>query len=181
MDPVKITILGLPGIAAVLAADPCGLWCVRLPGLATHRSCCGRDGMRTASTSLAGASTRHQARPAAAAHLQRAEHRPAAFPHLLGLLSFTRPALTGAWCAGCSRSCRFRTWTKSRSVGWFLEIFSVLVLISLGVAVARRLFFAPKYLHLSLDANLILGLIGLLMLSTGAALASPTSSSSGAS
>jgi len=33
-----------------------------------------------------------------------------------------------------------------------------------GVAVARRLFFAPKYLHLSLDANLILGLIGLLML-----------------
>jgi Fe-S oxidoreductase len=51
-------------------------------------------------------------------------------------------------------------------VGLFLEVFSVLVLISLGVAVARRLFFAPKYLHLSLDANLILGLIGLLMLST---------------
>jgi Fe-S oxidoreductase/nitrate reductase gamma subunit len=46
----------------------------------------------------------------------------------------------------------------------FLEVFSVLVLISLGVAVARRLFFAPKYLHLSLDANFILGLIGLLML-----------------
>jgi len=51
-------------------------------------------------------------------------------------------------------------------VGWFLEIFSVLVLISLAVAVVRRLFFAPKHLHLSLDANLILGLIGLLMLST---------------
>ena len=51
-------------------------------------------------------------------------------------------------------------------VSLFLELFSVLVLISLGVAVARRLLFAPKYLHLSLDANLILGLIGLLMLST---------------
>ncbi len=50
-------------------------------------------------------------------------------------------------------------------VGLFLEVFSVLVLISLGVAVARRLCFAPRYLHLSLDANLILGLIGLLMLS----------------
>ena len=51
-------------------------------------------------------------------------------------------------------------------VSLFLELFSVLVLISLGVALARRLFFAPKHLHLSLDANLILGLIGLLMLST---------------
>jgi len=51
-------------------------------------------------------------------------------------------------------------------VGLFLDVFSVLVLVSLGVAVARRLLFAPKYLHLSLDANLILGLIGLLMLTT---------------
>ena len=48
----------------------------------------------------------------------------------------------------------------------FLEVFAVLVLVSLGVAVARRLFFAPPHLHLSLDANLILGLIGLLMLSS---------------
>jgi Fe-S oxidoreductase len=48
----------------------------------------------------------------------------------------------------------------------FLDVFSVLVLVSLGVAVARRLFFAPPHLHLSFDANLILGLIGLLMLST---------------
>ena len=46
----------------------------------------------------------------------------------------------------------------------FLDVFSVLVLISLGVAVARRLFFAPPHLHLSFDANLILGLIGALML-----------------
>ncbi|MCX6906146.1 MAG: (Fe-S)-binding protein [Verrucomicrobia bacterium] len=53
-----------------------------------------------------------------------------------------------------------------RLVRLFLEVFSVLVLISLGVAVARRLFFAPPHLHLSGDANLILALIGILMLST---------------
>jgi Fe-S oxidoreductase len=47
---------------------------------------------------------------------------------------------------------------------FFLDVFSVLVLISLGMAVARRLFYAPPHLHLSFDANLILGLIGLLML-----------------
>ncbi|MCS7336895.1 MAG: (Fe-S)-binding protein [Verrucomicrobiae bacterium] len=51
-------------------------------------------------------------------------------------------------------------------VALFLEIFAVLVLAALAVAVARRLFFPPPYLHLSLDANIILGLIGLLMLST---------------
>jgi Fe-S oxidoreductase len=51
-------------------------------------------------------------------------------------------------------------------VSLFLEIFSVLVLISLAVAAARRLFFPPPYLHLSLDAGFILVLIGLLMLST---------------
>ncbi len=48
----------------------------------------------------------------------------------------------------------------------FLDVFSVLVLISLAVAVARRLFAPPPHLHLSLDANLILALIGVLMLST---------------
>jgi len=53
-----------------------------------------------------------------------------------------------------------------RIVALFLEVFSVLVLISLGVAVARRLFYAPPHLHLSVDANLILGLIAVLMLST---------------
>jgi Fe-S oxidoreductase len=50
-------------------------------------------------------------------------------------------------------------------VGLFIEVFSVLVLVSLAVAVVRRAFFAPPHLHLSFDANLILALIGLLMLS----------------
>jgi Fe-S oxidoreductase len=48
----------------------------------------------------------------------------------------------------------------------FLEVFSVLVLVSLAVAVVRRVFFAPPHLHLSFDANLILALIAVLMLST---------------
>ena len=46
----------------------------------------------------------------------------------------------------------------------FLDFFAVLVLVSLAVAVARRLFYPPPHLHLSFDANLILSLIGLLML-----------------
>ena len=51
-------------------------------------------------------------------------------------------------------------------VSFFLEIFAVLVLGSLLVATMRRAFFAPPHLHLSLDANFILSLIGLLMLTT---------------
>jgi len=51
-------------------------------------------------------------------------------------------------------------------IGALLEVFGVIVLAALLVAVARRLFFPPPRLHLSLDANLILGLIGVLMVST---------------
>ena len=47
-------------------------------------------------------------------------------------------------------------------VGFLLEVSAVIVLVSLGIALARRLFFAPPRLHLSFDANLILSLIGLL-------------------
>jgi Fe-S oxidoreductase len=52
-----------------------------------------------------------------------------------------------------------------RPVLLFLEIFSVVVSMALLVALARRLFYPPPHLHLSMDANLILLLIGLLMLS----------------
>lgn len=44
-----------------------------------------------------------------------------------------------------------------------LEIFAILVLIALAIAAARRLFFPPPHLQKSWDANLILGLITLLM------------------
>ncbi|MCX6898977.1 MAG: (Fe-S)-binding protein [Verrucomicrobia bacterium] len=49
---------------------------------------------------------------------------------------------------------------------FFLDVFAVAVLISLGAAVVRRVFFPPAHLHLSWDANLILSLIGILMLTT---------------
>ncbi|MCX8157295.1 MAG: heterodisulfide reductase-related iron-sulfur binding cluster [Verrucomicrobiae bacterium] len=53
-----------------------------------------------------------------------------------------------------------------RLVGFLLEIFAVVVLVALAIALARRLFFPPPRLHLSADANLILGLIALLMITT---------------
>ncbi len=49
---------------------------------------------------------------------------------------------------------------------FFLDVFSVAVIVSLGAAVVRRVFFPPAHLHLSWDANLILTLIGILMLTT---------------
>lgn len=51
-------------------------------------------------------------------------------------------------------------------VALFLDVFAVAVLASLLVAVVRRSFFAPPHLHLSMDANLILSMIGILMLSS---------------
>lgn len=51
-------------------------------------------------------------------------------------------------------------------VSLFLDVFSVVVLASLFAAWLRRTFYAPPHLHLSVDANLILSLIGLLMLSS---------------
>ena len=51
-------------------------------------------------------------------------------------------------------------------VALFLDVFAVVVLVSLLVAAVRRAFFAPPHLHLSVDANLILALIGMLMLSS---------------
>ena len=53
-----------------------------------------------------------------------------------------------------------------RLVGLFLDAFAVVVLASLLVSAVRRAFFAPPHLHLSVDANLILAWIGVLMLSS---------------
>ena len=53
-----------------------------------------------------------------------------------------------------------------RVVGLFLDVFAVFVLASLLVSAVRRAFFAPPHLHLSVDANLILIWIGVLMLSS---------------
>jgi Fe-S oxidoreductase len=52
------------------------------------------------------------------------------------------------------------------AAAFFLEVFAVVVLVSLAIAAVRRAFFAPPHLHLSWDASLILVLIGMLMLSS---------------
>ncbi len=49
-------------------------------------------------------------------------------------------------------------------IAFSLEIFGVLVLLSILIAVARRLFFPPKYLQKSFDAWFILSLISTLMI-----------------
>lgn len=51
-------------------------------------------------------------------------------------------------------------------VALFLDVFAVVVLASLVVSALRRAFFPPAHLHLSVDANLILLWIGTLMLSS---------------
>jgi Fe-S oxidoreductase len=48
----------------------------------------------------------------------------------------------------------------------FLDVFGVLVLVSLLAGATRRLFYAPPHLHLSADASMILVWIGVLMLSS---------------
>jgi Fe-S oxidoreductase len=52
-----------------------------------------------------------------------------------------------------------------KPAAFFLDVSAVLVCVSLAIAVARRWFYPPPHLHLSLDANLILSLIAILMLS----------------
>jgi Fe-S oxidoreductase len=47
---------------------------------------------------------------------------------------------------------------------WTIDIFAVLVLASIAVAAVRRLYFRPPRMHVALDGYLILGMIGLLML-----------------
>ncbi len=54
--------------------------------------------------------------------------------------------------------------TGSGLFAWTIDIFAVLVLVSIGIALARRLFFAPPRMHVALDGYVILGMIGLLML-----------------
>src|SRR3989449_4882023 len=47
---------------------------------------------------------------------------------------------------------------------WTIDIFAVLVLTSIAIALVRRLFFAPPRMHVALDGYVILGMIALLML-----------------
>jgi Fe-S oxidoreductase len=54
--------------------------------------------------------------------------------------------------------------TGSGLFAWTIDIFAVLVLVSIAIALARRLFFPPPRMHVALDGYLILGMIAVLML-----------------
>ncbi|MBI4659014.1 MAG: (Fe-S)-binding protein [Verrucomicrobia bacterium] len=94
--------------------------------------------------------------------------RSIGLPHFLIFWGFVLYAVCFGWSLmrGLLPFLRIPYPDDVSGVVWFLEIFAVLVLIGLGVAAARRAFFAPPHLHRSWDANLILALIAVLMLST---------------
>src|SRR5207245_3238336 len=50
-------------------------------------------------------------------------------------------------------------------VVWAVDVFAVLVLLSIGLALIRRAFIKPPRMHIALDGYVILGLIATLMVS----------------
>ena len=165
MDPVKITMLGLPGLLllwllTLVAFGVFGYRTWQLIGLL-------RQGRYENRFDQLGRRIGHVIKHVL---LQPRifNERGIGLPHFLIFWGFVIYATCFNWSLvrGLFPFLPVPYPDEVKVVSLFLEVFSVLVLISLGVAVARRLFFAPPHLHLSLDANLILGLIGLLMLST---------------
>lgn len=94
--------------------------------------------------------------------------RAIGWPHFLIFWGFVLYATCFNWAlvSGLFPFLKLPFPDEIRLIGFLLEIFAVVVLAALGVALARRLFFPPPRLHLSLDANLILALIALLMVTT---------------
>jgi len=165
MDPVKISIFGLPGLLllwllTLVAFGVFGYRMWQLVGLLRQ----GRyeDRFDQLGRRIGHVITHVLLQP------RIFNERSIGLPHFLIFWGFVIYATCFNWALvrGLFPLLPVPYPDEVKVVSLFLELFSVLVLISLGVAVARRLLFAPKYLHLSLDANLILGLIGLLMLST---------------
>src|SRR6267378_1999366 len=54
--------------------------------------------------------------------------------------------------------------TGSAVFAWTIDIFAVLVLGSIAIALVRRIFFAPPRMHVALDGYVILGMIAILMI-----------------
>ena len=164
-DPIQISVLGVPGIAvlwllAALAFGAFGWRVYRLIGLLRR----GRSENRLDHPvkRLAHALKHVLLQP------RLFNERSIGLPHFLIFWGFMLYATCFNWALarGLFPFLPIPYPDELSVVILCLEIFSVLVLVALGVALARRLFFAPPHLHLSFDANLILGLIGLLMLST---------------
>ena len=165
MDPVKITLFGLPGVAvlwmlAIAAFGVFGHRAWQLIGLLRQ----GRyeDRFDQVARRMVHAAKHVLLQP------RIFNERSIGLPHFLIFWGFVVYVICFNWglLRGLFPFLPVPYPEEVKVANLFLELFSVLVLISLGVAVVRRLFFPPKYLHLSRDANVILGLIGLLMLST---------------
>ena len=165
MDPVKITLFGLPGVAVlwmltIAAFGVFGHRAWQLIGLLRQ----GRyeDRFDQVARRMVHAAKHVLLQP------RIFNERSIGLPHFLIFWGFVVYVICFNWglLRGLFPFLPVPYPEEVKVANLFLELFSVLVLISLGVAVVRRLFFPPKYLHLSRDANVILGLIGLLMLST---------------
>ena len=164
-DPVSVTMLGLPGVAV--------LWVVTVAAF-------GVFGWRV--SQLVGVLRRARPEDRFDQLGQRVRHcakhvllqprlfneRGIGLPHLLIFWGFVLYAACFGWSLlrGLFPFLPIPYPDDLGVVAIALEGFAVLVLIALAVAAVRRLFFAPPHLHLSFDANLILALIGLLMVST---------------
>lgn len=164
MDPVKLPVLGLPGLWL--------LWLLTLVAFGVF----GRRAWQLIGLLRQGRYENRFDHPVrrvlhAVRHVlwqpRIFNERSIGLPHFLIFWGFVVYALCFNWSLvrGLFPFLPVPYPDEVNLTSFFLEVFSVLVLLSLGVAIVRRLFFAPKYLHLSLDANLILGLIGLLMCS----------------
>jgi Fe-S oxidoreductase len=165
MDPVNISVLGVPGIALlwVLTLGAFGVFGGRLWQLLGLL----RQGRFENRFDHLGRRARHFL-----THVllqpRLFNERSIGLPHLLIFWGFVVYVVCFNWALlrGLFPGLPIPYPDDVKAAGLFLEVFSVLVLVGLGVAAARRAFFPPKHLHLSLDANLILVLIGVLMLST---------------
>ncbi len=163
MNPVQISVLGLPGVGI--------LWCLTVAAFAVF-------GWRV--WQLVGLVRRGRSENRIDQPLRRARHalknvllQPRIFgepsigwAHFLTFWGFMVYAACFNWALvrGLFPGLPIPYPDEVGVVVLFLEVFSVLVLVALAAALARRLFCAPPHLHLSPDANFILGLIGLLML-----------------
>ena len=136
-------------------------------GLGSLSDCCGRGATKTVSTIWAGAFDTLIKNVLLQPRIFN--ERSIGLPHFLIFWGFVIYAVCFNWALvrGLFPFLPIPYPDEVRPAELFLEVFSVLVLVC-----ARRwpwpggCSIAPQYLHLSLDANFILGLIGLLMLTT---------------
>ena len=165
MDPVKITIFGLPGLLllwllTLVAFGVFGYRMWQLVGLLRQ----GRyeDRFDQLGRRIGHVITHVLLQP------RIFNERSIGLPHFLIFWGFVLYVVCFNWglVRGLFPGLQVPYPDEVGVAALFLDVFAVAVLASLVVAVVRRSFFAPPHLHLSMDANLILSMIGILMLSS---------------